>query len=203
MARALPVRADFCNVASGWEKGLVEKNVQDSRRRIWQDAAARALRQLRRAQCLAGDAVPGAVGGAAIRSTRGVTIARRGAGAAAADADAHAVRRLRGGPGPRVEHLPGERGAQPLLGAVRAGPASGQRAAVSRRGSSSSPISAIVAEHARAVRSRPRRLRLAALPAAGRAQARAPCATARRSPTCPSRCSGCAARCCATRAATG
>lgn len=30
---------DFCNVASGWEKGVVEKNVQDSRRRIWQDAA--------------------------------------------------------------------------------------------------------------------------------------------------------------------
>jgi transposase len=27
--------ADFCNVASGWEKGVVEKNVQDSRRRIW------------------------------------------------------------------------------------------------------------------------------------------------------------------------
>jgi transposase len=30
---------DFCNVASGWEKGVVEKNVQDSRLRIWQDAA--------------------------------------------------------------------------------------------------------------------------------------------------------------------
>ena len=29
---------DFCNVASGWEKGVVEKNVQDSRRRIWQEA---------------------------------------------------------------------------------------------------------------------------------------------------------------------
>src|SRR5258708_7671632 len=29
---------DFCNVASGWEKGVVEKNVQDSRRRIWHDA---------------------------------------------------------------------------------------------------------------------------------------------------------------------
>jgi hypothetical protein len=29
--RALPVRCDFCNVASGWEKGVVEKNVQDSR----------------------------------------------------------------------------------------------------------------------------------------------------------------------------
>jgi hypothetical protein len=30
--------AEFCNVASGWEKGVVEKNVQDSRRRIWQEA---------------------------------------------------------------------------------------------------------------------------------------------------------------------
>ncbi len=32
--------ADFCNVASGWEKGVVEKNVQDSRRRIWQEAGS-------------------------------------------------------------------------------------------------------------------------------------------------------------------
>ena len=30
--------ADFCNVASGWEKGVVEKNVQNSRRRIWIEA---------------------------------------------------------------------------------------------------------------------------------------------------------------------
>ena len=30
---------DFCNVASGWKKGVVEKSVRDSRRRIWQDAA--------------------------------------------------------------------------------------------------------------------------------------------------------------------
>ena len=29
--------ADFCNVASGWEKGIVEKNVQDRRRQLWQD----------------------------------------------------------------------------------------------------------------------------------------------------------------------
>ena len=29
---------DFCNVASGWEKGIVEKTVQDSRRRVWQEA---------------------------------------------------------------------------------------------------------------------------------------------------------------------
>jgi len=33
--------ADFCNVASGWEKGVVEKNVQDSRRRVWIEAKAR------------------------------------------------------------------------------------------------------------------------------------------------------------------
>jgi transposase len=33
--------AEFCNVASGWEKGVVEKNVQDSRRRIWIDAQTR------------------------------------------------------------------------------------------------------------------------------------------------------------------
>lgn len=32
------IDADFCNVASGWEKGVVEKNVQDSRRRIWIEA---------------------------------------------------------------------------------------------------------------------------------------------------------------------
>ena len=32
---------DFCNVASGWEKGRVEKNVQDSRRRIWIEASRR------------------------------------------------------------------------------------------------------------------------------------------------------------------
>ena len=30
--------AEFCNPASGWEKGQIEKNVQDSRRRLWQQA---------------------------------------------------------------------------------------------------------------------------------------------------------------------
>ena len=33
--------SDFCNVASGWEKGIVEKDVQDGRRRIWIDAQHR------------------------------------------------------------------------------------------------------------------------------------------------------------------
>jgi transposase len=32
--------ADFCNPASGWEKGQVEKNVQDARRRLWQKVPA-------------------------------------------------------------------------------------------------------------------------------------------------------------------
>ncbi len=30
--------AEFCNPASGWEKGQIEKNVQDSRHRLWQTA---------------------------------------------------------------------------------------------------------------------------------------------------------------------
>lgn len=32
---------DFCNRAAGWEKGIVEKNVQDRRRQIWQEAGER------------------------------------------------------------------------------------------------------------------------------------------------------------------
>jgi hypothetical protein len=32
--------AEFCNVASGWEKGQIEKNVQDSRHRVWQKVPA-------------------------------------------------------------------------------------------------------------------------------------------------------------------
>jgi len=32
---------EFCNLASGWEKGIVEKNVQDRRRQIWREASER------------------------------------------------------------------------------------------------------------------------------------------------------------------
>lgn len=32
---------EFCNRASGWEKGIVEKNVQDRRRHIWREALER------------------------------------------------------------------------------------------------------------------------------------------------------------------
>lgn len=33
--------AEFCNRAAGWEKGIVEKNVQDRRRGIWREVAER------------------------------------------------------------------------------------------------------------------------------------------------------------------
>ena len=43
--------ADFCNVASGWEKGIVEKNVQDSRRRVWIEASKRRWASLDELNC--------------------------------------------------------------------------------------------------------------------------------------------------------
>lgn len=33
--------AEFCNRAAGWEKGIVEKNVQDRRRGVWREAGER------------------------------------------------------------------------------------------------------------------------------------------------------------------
>lgn len=48
---------EFCNPASGWEKGQVEKNVQDARRRLWQPAPSfpdlDALNAWLEAQCIA------------------------------------------------------------------------------------------------------------------------------------------------------
>lgn len=47
----------FCNPASGWEKGQVEKNVQDARRRLWQQLPAfpdiHALNAWLEEQCIA------------------------------------------------------------------------------------------------------------------------------------------------------
>ena len=47
---------EFCNPASGWEKGQVEKNVQDARRRLWQVMPAfpdiDALNAWLEAQCI-------------------------------------------------------------------------------------------------------------------------------------------------------
>jgi transposase len=48
---------EFCNPASGWEKGQVEKNVQDARRRLWQPIPnfpdIDALNAWLEAQCIA------------------------------------------------------------------------------------------------------------------------------------------------------
>jgi transposase len=49
--------AEFCNPASGWEKGQVEKNVQDARHRLWQPMPSfpsrEALNDWLEAQCRA------------------------------------------------------------------------------------------------------------------------------------------------------
>ncbi len=49
--------AEFCNPASGWEKGQIEKNVQDARHRLWQPTPSfpsrEALNAWLEAQCRA------------------------------------------------------------------------------------------------------------------------------------------------------
>ena len=58
--------AEFCNPASGWEKGQIEKNVQDSRHRLWQPVpSVRSLAALNDwletcCPALAADDAPGA-----------------------------------------------------------------------------------------------------------------------------------------------
>ncbi|WP_373486776.1 IS21 family transposase [Blastomonas sp.] len=57
MASHYLFETDFCNPAAGWEKGQVEKNVQDARRRLWQPMPdlpdLDALNQWLEAQCVA------------------------------------------------------------------------------------------------------------------------------------------------------
>jgi len=123
--------ADFCNVASGWEKG----NAREERAGQPQACVGRSgqapLGQLRGTQRVAGRALPRTVAGAAPPRARRLQH-RRDARARthAADADDGAVRWLRREAGAGVEHLPGGGGAQPLLGAVRAGRADGLDEAV-------------------------------------------------------------------------
>ena len=57
MANHYLFEPEFCNPASGWEKGQVEKNVQDARRRLWQPMPSfpdlDALNVWLEAQCIA------------------------------------------------------------------------------------------------------------------------------------------------------
>nr|WP_330178214.1 hypothetical protein [Candidatus Vondammii sp. HM_W22] len=40
MASHFMFESDFCNSVAGWEKGWIEKNVRDSRYRLWHQALA-------------------------------------------------------------------------------------------------------------------------------------------------------------------
>ena len=124
--------ADFCNVATGWEKGVVEKNVQDSRRRIWIEAAQAALWLVRRTQRLARLRAAGRCGRRCATPSTSSSAWPRCSSTSAPHLMPMpaAVRRLRREAGARLQHLPGGGGAQPLLGAVRAGRPDGQHAAV-------------------------------------------------------------------------
>jgi transposase len=46
---------EFCNRAAGWEKGIVEKNVQDRRRQVWQEASERRWQSLEELNVWLGD----------------------------------------------------------------------------------------------------------------------------------------------------
>jgi len=49
--------AEFCNPAAGWEKGQIEKNVQDARHRLWQPTPTfpnlQALNEWLECRCIA------------------------------------------------------------------------------------------------------------------------------------------------------
>jgi hypothetical protein len=109
---------DFCNVASGWEKGIVEKNVQDSRRRIWLDAQDAAVALLRGTQCLARAALPRSLEELPHPQYSGLSVAevleleRAEMMPMPAPFDGYVEQRA------GVQHLPGQHGTQPLLGAL-------------------------------------------------------------------------------------
>ena len=60
MASHYLFEAEFCNPASGWEKGQIEKNVQDARHRLWQADAALSIAGS--PERLAGDAMQRVLG---------------------------------------------------------------------------------------------------------------------------------------------
>jgi transposase len=90
--------AAFCNPASGWEKGQIEKNVQDARHRLWQPIPSfpslAALNDWLEARCrelwteIGHSALPGTIAEAKSRGG----LAR---GGSATDAASAAIRRLR------------------------------------------------------------------------------------------------------------
>ena len=121
--------AEFCNPASGWEKGQIEKNVQDARHRLWQPMPDYLPGGAER---LAGDALPGTVGPDAARLPTRRDRRRMGRRSRAPDAAFAPVRRLRRTRQARVADVPGPFGPQSLQRAGVVRQSSGQPAGVSR-----------------------------------------------------------------------
>ena len=121
--------AEFCNPASGWEKGQIEKNVQDARHRLWQPTPSfpslAALNDWLETRCreLWAQTPHGS------QPARSPTPGRR---SAAPDAASQAIRRLRRIRQARLADVPDPFGPQPLqrAGVLRQSP--GQRAGLSR-----------------------------------------------------------------------
>ena len=179
---------EFCNPASGWEKGQVEKNVQDARHRLWQP-----MPQLPRpggAERLAGAALHRAVGARSRTASVPGTVAEVWAEEAAVpDADAAGLRRLRRADQAGLADLPRALRAQPLQRAGVLRQPAGQPAGLSRpargrrRGADrlrAPPDHRAVARPCRAGRSTTGGTTWRSSSASP-----GPCATARPSPNCP------------------
>ena len=168
--------AEFCNPASGWEKGQIEKNVQDARHRLWQPMPNFPSR---RAERLAGDAMPRAVGSDAARLTSWHGRRCLGGRSAALDAAFQDVRRLRRIRQARVADMPDPFGPQSLQRARVLRQSSGQRTSLSRthrrrrRGTSRLRTSPRICPLP-PTREYDHRFRLAALSGGHSAQARSP-----------------------------
>ena len=197
--------AEFCNPASGWEKGQIEKNVQDARHRLWQPTPSfpslAALNDWLETRCrelwaqTPHGSHPGSIADAWAEEARHLMPLPT------------AVRRLRRIRQARLADVPGPSGPQPLqrAGLLRQSP--GQRAGLSRA-------------HRRRRRGADRlRASPASSPAPTNARARRPsstggtiwrsfsaspepCATARPSPNCRLPSGPCNSACSRRRAAT-
>lgn len=125
------VAPDFCNVASG-SKGVVEKNVQDCRRRIWIDAAKVKFGSFTELKAWLADWYRALWEEVFHPEYEQFSVAEMlGPRAGTPDAHAYTVRRLRPEAGAGVQHLSGVGGTQPPLGAVRTVRHDGQLAAAS------------------------------------------------------------------------
>ena len=105
-------------MASGWEKGIVEKNVQDSRRRVWIEAKTQCFNSFEERNAWLDQRCRTLGSEIEHPSYTGITLAAELERTALFDADANALRWLRRHSGPCLQHLFGDGGAQPVLGSL-------------------------------------------------------------------------------------